>query len=191
MNIRRFAAVIVTVLMLSARALGQQATPTPDPLEYDDPAMHYTAPASAHLIGPIQHVSLADLSQDPTTIATWVIGTDRSNVKVISLVMESYSGDLDGFDSTYENDLRGEDSATLVKNKEHVLLQNGMPALFLEVTQGSGFDTQKIFAYLWIDTQRAVVLSVASRLGGIDEQTAKQLLAGATAVRYPDDQEQQ
>lgn len=180
-----FALALLATLALPARSFGQEATPTPNPLVYDDPAMHYAAPANAHAVTEQQHVALNDLSQDPTNVATWVVGTNQDNAKVISIVLESYTGSLDGFDSTFENQLRGDDPATLVKNRERVFLQNRMPAIFLDVTEGSGFTTRKLFAYIWIDTQRAVVLSVSAKLGALDEQTAKQLLAGATAVQYP------
>lgn len=179
---------LLTALAIPARSFGQEPTPTPDPMTYDDPAMHYAAPANAHPAMVQQHIDLSDLSQDPTTVASWVVGTNLNNAKIISIVMESYTGNLDGFDSTYENSLRNDDPATLIKNREHTQLQNGMPALFLDVTLGSGFDTRKIFSYIWIDSQRAVVLSVMGKLGTIDETAAKQLLAGATAVRYPTDQ---
>ncbi len=185
MNAYRSLIVIVLALAVPALAAAQVAAPTPDPHEYDDPAMHYTAPADARLVGQMQHPTLQTLSQDPTPVATWVLGNTQYNAKAISITMQSYTGSLDGFDSTYENALRADDPATLVKSKQPVLLQNGMPALFVEVTQGAGFQTRKIFAYLWIDSQRAIVLSVVASLGAIDEQSAKTLLAGATAVRYP------
>lgn len=183
MKIYACALALLTALTLSSSALAQDATPTPDPLVYDDPAMHYQAPAGAHLIG-MRQITLDALSQDPTPVATWSIGT-RNNARIIAIVMQSFTGSLDGFDSTWENGLRNDDPATLVKSKERVQLQNGMPALFLDVTTGAGFDTRKIFAYIWIDTQRAVVLSVSATLSGLDANEAKRLLFGATAVQYP------
>lgn len=189
MKTHALALALLALLVLPARSLAQEATPTPDPMVYDDPAMHYAAPAGAHPVTQQQHIALSDLSQDPTNVATWVVVNGNPNdAKFISIVMESYTGSLDGFDSTYENNLRNDDPATLVKNKEYVQLQNGMPAIFLEVTQGSGFSTRKLFSYIWIDSQRAVVLSVTARLGALDADEAKHLLAGATAVRYPNDQ---
>lgn len=185
------ATALAVLLMLALRSVGgaQEATPTPDPLEYDDVAMHYRAPANAVLMGPIQYPTLQTLSQDPTRVASWVIpGRTQQDTKVISITMELYTGSLDGFESSYANELRGDDSSTLVKSKENVMLQNGMPAMFLDITQGSGFDTHKIFAYLWIDSQRAVVLSAEAMLGSLQADEAKQLLAGATGVRYPDNQ---
>lgn len=183
------AALFVALLALPAiaGAQDQNAAPPADPLEYDDAAMHYTAPQNAKLVGDIQHPTLATLSQDPTPVARWVIGSNQ-DVKVISIVMELYSGSLDGFETTYADDMRSNDSSTLVKSKDTVMLQNGMPAMFLDVTQGSGFDTHKIYAYLWIDSQRAVILSVEAMLGYLEADQAKRLLAGATAVKYPSDQ---
>jgi hypothetical protein len=190
MKHRRFS--LLTLLMAALFALPMEAlaqdSSAGNPLEYDDAAMHYTAPADATLIGQIQHPTLAALSQDPTAVARWRIGNNQQDIKIISIVMESYSGSLDGFESTYASDLRSDDSSTLIKSKDSVLLQNGMPAMFLDVTQGSGFQTHKIFAYIWIDSQRAVILSVEAMLGTLHADQAKQLLAGATAVRYPTNQ---
>lgn len=173
---------------LIVAAQDEESTPNPDPLDYNDPAMHYSAPPDAKLVGNMTQATLDQLGDDPTTIATWVVGAGHSDAKVISIMMESYTGDLDGWDSTYENALREQDSSADIKNKEHVQLQNGMPALFVEATLGSGFTTHKVFAYIWIDSQRGVVLSASAPLGGIDEDQAKELLAGATAVRYPTNQ---
>jgi hypothetical protein len=186
MKMRALVVTLLAALCMPAFGAAQVTapTPTPDPLVYDDPGMHYVAPAGARLMGQMEEGTPDKLSQDPTTVATWLVGTGR-NTNIISISMELYSGDLDGFDSTFENTLRGEDSATLVKSKEHVFLSNPMPALFVDVTQGAGFSTHKIFAYIWIDRQRAVVLSDSCLLGGCDEDSAKRLLAGATAVAYP------
>lgn len=174
------------VVPLALRA--QVVAPTPDPLLYDDPAMHYVAPPGAVLIGgQMLHPTIAMLSQDPSVIARWVLG-DPPNQKIISIDMELFSGSLDGFDGTFENALRGDDPSTLVKKHEPALLQNGMPVEFLDVTQGSGFQTHKLYAYIWIDGQRGVVLSVEAGLGVLDTERAKQLIAGASAVRYPSDQ---
>ncbi len=189
MNNRRSVATLAMLAMLAlpliANAQVVAPTPTPDPHVYDDPAMHYVAPANSIPLGEMQNPTLATLSQDPTTVARWGLGRTEYDARMISISMELYSGSLDGFDSQYENALREADPATIVKNKELVQLSNGMPAYFLEVTQGAGFASRKIFAYIWIDSQRGVVLSVGSGLGVVDEDTAKQLLAGATAVRYP------
>ena len=180
---------LALALPLMVAAQDETPTPNPDPLDYNDPAMHYSAPPNAKLVGTMNPVTLDNLGDDPTTIATWVIpARNQNDVKVISIMMESYTGNLDGWDSTYENALREQDSSADIKNKEHVMLQNGMPAMFVEATLGSGFDTHKVFAYIWIDTQRGVVLSISAPLGGVDEGQAKQLLAGATAVQYPSNQ---
>lgn len=183
------AALVVALLALPAIVAAQdQAPPPADPLEYDDAAMHYTAPQDAKLIGNIEHPTLATLTQDPTPVARWVLGTNQQDLKVISIVMELYSGSLDGFETTYADEMRSNDSSTLIKSKDMVMLQNGMPAMFVDITQGSGFDTHKIYAYLWIDSQRAVILSVEANLGYLESDQAKRLLAGATAVKYPSDQ---
>jgi len=173
-------------LAISAQIV--EPTPTPDPHVYDDAGMHYVAPPDSVLLSQqIQHPGLSDLSQDPAVIVAWGLGKSQDDAKIISIAMETYGGSLEGFESQFENQLRGADDTVLVKSRKPAQLQNGMPAYFVEVTQGSGFDTRKQFAYVWIDGARGVVLSVSAPLGAIDDVQAKQLLAGATAVRYPPD----
>lgn len=184
-KISNVALVLLCVLLLPLIAHAQDASPPPDPLSYDDPAMHYAAPPGAVLLGgQMLHPTLDALSQDLMPIAQWVVGRPPK-IEVIALQMETFSGPLSGFVSQFENNLRGNDSATLVKHSELTQLTNGMPVEFIEVTQGAGFETHKIFAYLWIDGQRGVVLGVECTLGVTDADSARQLLTSATAVRYP------
>lgn len=64
-------------------------------------------------------------------------------------------------------------------------LLNGMPAYFVEVAYGSGFDARKEYAIVWADGQRGIVLSETSRMGDASDDEARRLLKQVTAVRYP------
>ncbi|HYL27322.1 MAG TPA: hypothetical protein VEW74_05765, partial [Candidatus Nitrosotalea sp.] len=61
----------------------------------------------------------------------------------------------------------------------------GMPAYFVEVAYGSGFDAKKEYAIVWADGVRGVVLSETERLGDGSRDEAMAILKQATATRYP------
>ena len=52
-------------------------------------------------------------------------------------------------------------------------LLNGMPAYFVEVAYGSGFDARKEYAIVWADGQRGIVLSETTRIGRCDRATRR------------------
>jgi hypothetical protein len=60
-----------------------------------------------------------------------------------------------------------------------------MPAMFVEMTSGEGFNVQKAYVLLWADGQRGVALVLMTQLNDISADTARQLLSDVTAVRYP------
>ena len=60
-----------------------------------------------------------------------------------------------------------------------------MPAVWQEVSMGSGFDTLKRFDYVWVDGVRGIVLAIMGRYGHLDEPMAKKALADAYGVAYP------
>ncbi len=64
-------------------------------------------------------------------------------------------------------------------------LLNGMPATFVEVAYGSGFDARKEYAVVWADGQRGVVLEETTRIGDTSSEQAKEVLKQVTAVAYP------
>ena len=176
-------------LSVSAAASAQvpQPTPTPDPHVYTDPAMTFAAPPDAVLINR-QTVSSADLTEDLQPVAAWILRPGKENARLIQISMESYSGPPDQWESQFESQTHGSQDGTLIKGKEAMSLLNGMPAYFVEVTYGSGFDAKKEYAVVWADGQRGVVLSETSRLGDATSEEAKNVLKQATAVRYPVDQ---
>jgi hypothetical protein len=60
-----------------------------------------------------------------------------------------------------------------------------MPAYFVEVAYGSGFEARKEYAIVWADGQRGIVLSETTRIGDASAQEALRVLKQVTAVRYP------
>jgi hypothetical protein len=175
---------LALVLVIGARA-GAQETPPPDFMEYNDPAMHFRAPDAFTPVAQ-RVVTVDDLGEDQAdVIAAWVL---RTNPAVRILVQgESFNGNAAGFSDLYQQQLRNLLQNALIKSQETTHLKNGMPAIFIDVTSGEGFTTQKYFAYLWADGKRGMVLAVTSPLGACDLATAKRYLADASAVRYPTD----
>jgi hypothetical protein len=184
---KRFAPILAALLTLLpslalAQGAPQGAQPQGDPSVYDDPAMHFQAPAGYKLLG--KHpVSEEDLGEDPQTVAGWSSGDKPP--KVIVIQQESYDGDLSGFDGVFEQQLRSQFDDALISHKESISLQNGMPAMFMEMTAGSGFNERKGYVVLWADGARGVAITLMAQLGDVDEATAKRVLSDASAVRYP------
>jgi hypothetical protein len=159
-------------------------TPTPDPHNYSDPAMNYTAPADAYLLGR-RIVGVDQLGEDLSTVAAWVLHPGKEDARMIQLQMEAYDGPPNQWEAQFESQTHGAQDGTLIKNKTAMTLLNGMPAYFVEVTYGSGFDSRKEYAVVWADGQRGIVLSETGRLGDATEDEAKRVLKDVTAVRYP------
>jgi hypothetical protein len=174
-------------LIFSLLAQVAVPTPTPNPQVYNDPGMTFTAPTGAVLVAR-QEVPLAQLGQDLEPVAAWVLNPGKENARMIQISMESYDGAPDQWEAQFESQTHGEQDGTLIRNKTPITLENGMPAYFVEVAYGSGFDAKKEFAIVWADGQRGIVLAETVRLGDIDADQARADLKQATAVRYPVDQ---
>jgi hypothetical protein len=168
----------------SVRAQVAEPTPTPDPNTYTDPAMSYTAPPNAYLVAR-QFLSPADLSQDLQPVAAWVLNPGKEDARTIQLSMEAFEGPPDQWEAQFESQTHSSQDGTLIRNKTPMSLLNGMPAYFVEVAYGSGFDAKKEYAIVWADGQRGIVLSETSRLGDASADEAKAALKQVTAVRYP------
>jgi hypothetical protein len=159
-------------------------TPDPDPHTYTDPAMNFTAPPEAILVGR-QEMPLAQLSNDLQTVAAWVLYPGKEEARTIAIAMEAYNGPPDQWEGQFESQTHGAQEGTLIRNKTSMTLLNGMPAYFVEVASGSGFDARKEYAIVWADGQRGIVLSETTRLGDASADEAKRVLKQVTAVRYP------
>lgn len=159
-------------------------TPTPDPQTYTDPGMNFTAPSNAVLLAR-QEVPLEQLGQDLQTVAVWLLNPGKEDSRTITLSMEAYDGPPNQWEGQFESQTHGGQEGTLIRNKTPITLLNGMPAYFVEVAYGSGFDARKEFAIVWADGQRGVVLAETSRLGDASADEAREVLKQVTAVRYP------
>lgn len=159
-------------------------TPSPDPHTYSDPAMDYTAPPEAVLVGR-QQASPDQLGEDLQTVAIWILRPGQEDSRTIQLAMESYTGAPDQWEGQFESQTHGAQDGTLIRNKTPITLLNGMPAYFVEVAYGSGFDARKEYAIVWADGQRGIVLSETTRMGDASAQEAMRVLKQVTAVRYP------
>lgn len=178
------APMLALIVAGTASAQVSEPTPTPDPHVYSDPAMTFAAPPDAVLVNR-QVMTLGDLSQDLQPVASWLLHAGKENARLIQIEMESYSGAPDQWESQFESQTHGQQDGTLIKGKEPMALLNGMPAYFVEVTYGSGFSAKKMYAVVWADGQRGIVLSETSRLGDATPEEAKNVLKQATATRYP------
>jgi hypothetical protein len=176
-------AILLSVIPLVARAQVDSATPSPDPSQYNDTAMHFRAPAGYLPVGQ-RHISLKDLPSDPVTVAGWIFPS-RNNPRRIIIQEQAFTGTLGEFSTTFQQQLRNELSGTLIKNKQDASLENGMPAKYMETVIGSGFNEQKAFMYIWVDGQRGVSLTVMAPLGVLNTKSAQAILAHASAVAYP------
>jgi hypothetical protein len=159
-------------------------SPAPDPHTYSDPAMNFTAPPEAVLLGR-RTVELKDLGDDLQNVAEWAIFPGKENQRTIALAMESFPGAPDQWEGQFESQSHNQGDGVLVRGKTPMSLLNGMPANFVEITYGSGFDTRKQYAVVWADGTRGVVLSLTSRIGEVSADEARQLLKNVTATRYP------
>ena len=185
---KRFFIVLGALLALSgglcARAQVVAPTPSPDPHTYTDPAMTFTAPAGAVLVTR-QEIPLGQLGQDLQTVAAWVIYPGKEDARQITLAMEAYDGPPDQWESQFESQTHGSQDGILIRNKTPIALLNGMPAYFVEVAFGAGFDARKQYAVVWADGQRGIVLAETTRMGETGREEALGILRQVTAVRYP------
>jgi hypothetical protein len=160
-------------------------TPSPDPHTYSDPAMSYTAPADAYLLGR-RVVPVAQLGNDLEPVAVWVLHPGKEDMRTITIAMEAFSGAPDQWEAQFESQMHsGGGEGVLIRKKTSMALLNGMPASFVEVTSGNGFTAKKQFAVVWADGERGITLSLTCRLGDVGPDEALAALKNATAVRYP------
>lgn len=174
------------LVVAGARALAQEPAPTPepDPHSYSDPAMNFTAPPSAVLLNRA-YPALKDLGEDLAPVAQWAIHPGKEDQRVIQLSMEAYTGDPNQWEGQFESQTHGDTEGTLIRNKTPMSLLNGMPAYFVEVASGEGFDARKEYAIVWADGQRGIVLALIGRLGDVSADEAREDLKQVTAVQYP------
>jgi hypothetical protein len=166
---------------LATAAVPAAAQDAPHSNTYNDPAMSFTAPAG--YTASIRPYNSGDIGQ-ATIVARFVKDAGKPEMRVIQIQLEQYDGLLSGYTTLAENELRGQLNDVFVTKKQSAL-SNGMPAMWEEISVGSGFQEMKRWEYLWVDGFRGVVVSITGRYGELTEAQAKEDLASASGVRYP------
>ena len=182
----RIAAVAFALCAVFApAALLAQSAPTPAATPshtFNDPAMSYTAP-SDFIPVPMQAGDPTQFDK-PTVVAAFVKNPGKSGMQTVTVTMESFDGNAEGYDQVTENTMRTQADGVFIR-KVPTKLANGMPAYWQDITIGSGFDEIKRFQLVWADGVRGVQLAVTARYGNIGEDEAKKILAEVSAVAYP------
>jgi hypothetical protein len=161
-----------------------------DPHVYIDPGLEFHAPAEAYLAGR-RIVPVAGLGEDLEPVALWAIYPGKPEVRLLKIEMEAFPSAPSQWEGQFESQMHGSKDGVLFKNRTPMTLTNGMPATFVEITYGSGFDAKKEFAVVYADGSRGVVISVTGRVGEASADEAKRWMADAKAVRYPLDRDPQ
>ncbi len=169
--------------------------PTPAPLTYDDPAIHYQAPDGWTK----RDVPSGPQGDGPQVVAMFVKSFARSDPRTITITVIPFEGDLDAAQSQEETQLRngasggggggGDDDTgggVFFDRKDKITLSNGMPARYLKVSTGAGAGAMaRLYQYLVVDGKRLIVLTYAGRDGYFDDKAALDALSTLTVVLYP------
>ncbi|HET7813212.1 MAG TPA: hypothetical protein VFL13_02435 [Candidatus Baltobacteraceae bacterium] len=158
------------------------AEDTPNPNTFSDPAMSFTAPANFRRMQIPPH-DPAQFEQK-SIVAAYIKNPGTQEAASITISMENFEGSANGYSTSADNDIRGAADGVFIK-RQNTTLSNGMPAVFEEITIGSGFAQMTEYRYLWADGVRGVELGETARYGTLDEKKAKADLALASAVAYP------
>lgn len=175
------------VLSLGLPAWAQTASPapvaTPDPHIYDDRAMHFVVPTSYVLLGR-RTVKLAELGSKLAPLAEWA-KRDQGSVITITLMAEADTEALHPWLVTFKNEIREKIDGVFVKSTTLSAMKNGMPAYWLDLTYGSGFNSRKLYGWVWSDGQRGLFLSISFPIDTMSDQDAKKALSDVRATLYP------
>ncbi len=162
-------------------APAQSPAPATGP-SYDDPAMHFSAPAGW------ERLELAARPSDgqPGPVAVFLKNRGKYDQKSIVITTAAFSGTLDGLASAHESEIRSQQEGTFVDKKLRVTMPNGMPAWWLKVTTGTDVGKfSRRYEYVVFDGKRSIVVAYAGRLGDVEEKEAQAALASLTVVLFP------
>jgi hypothetical protein len=184
-------AVASTVSVRAQVPAGPAPEPTRTPMDvhvYSDPGLDFVAPPEAYLAGR-RFIPEAQLSEDLQPVALWVLNPGKEDARMIKIEMESFLNDPAQWEGQFESQAHNAADGVLIKHKTPMTLTNGMPATFVEVTYGTGFDAKKEYAVVFADGMRGIAISETGRIGEISQEEALRVLKNAKAVRYPVDRE--
>jgi hypothetical protein len=163
----------------SAPAYGP--APTATPAAFDDPSIHFVPPPGFVKI----NAPAPELSDNLTPVAGYIKNAGHQDALLLTISMRDYQGGgTDGWESAAEQDLRAQIDGALVK-KTNTTLHNGMPAYFLKVQYGDGFDSMLQFGYAVFDGRRGIYVAIGGHVGSVDENSAKEALKDLAVVVYP------
>ena len=125
-----------------------------------------------------------DLSEQEhlTPVAAYIHNRGKEDQLSIQILMEQFSGSLNEFETSVENDLRGQIPDLFVSKKAVTRLANGMPAYWMKLAYGEGFDSMQQYVYATIDGRRGIVVAMVGRLGIINEDKAREGLKNLAVV---------
>ncbi len=156
-----------------------------DPLSYDDPGMHFKAPAGFERVDLGAPSQDADESDTSRPAAVFVSNRGRRDQRSIVIEVHPGSDSLDAFEANAEQDLRKGNDSARVDKKEKTALANGMPAYFLRVSSGDGLEAIWRYEYVVVDGTRDIDVTYTAHQGEVDAQAAKDALASLYVVVYP------
>jgi hypothetical protein len=172
----RFALLFLAVAATALPALAA------DPLSYDDPGMHYSAPTGWTRVPLPPHQD----GDDEQPAALFVYRAGQYNARSIVVKIVDSTEDLGTFESEQEEALRAPGDATYVKKRQPLQLTNGMPAFLLEsTTSGDTGASISRFEYVVIDGQRGITVTYVGSTSDVDEKTALAALSTLYVVAYP------
>jgi hypothetical protein len=185
-------ALLAAAAVFTAPAVSHAQIPTapptasPDPQVYTDNGMWFRAPVAFHPLGQRQ-IKLADLGgEDMTPLAAWIYPS-KDNPRRIILSAEAFEGSVGDWDTNFEQQMRSQFDSPLFRDRQNFSLKNGMPAIFMTMSAGEGFNVQKLYIVIWADGSRGMALVLVTGLEDIDDVRAREMLSDVTAVRYPAD----
>ncbi len=178
-----FALLASVIFATTGQAAAPAPTPTQDPHVYTDRAMRVTVPDNYHLLG-MRHLDPASITSQQV-VALWVTGPSDRRV-TIAIAIEPFPGfDLDAYETQAANDARQGGEDVLVDKKIRTGTANNMPAYWLSIAMGSGFNAMRRYEYIWTDGVRGVTVAISGQLGSLSETDAKAALSNIHATAYP------
>ncbi len=174
----------LAVLLIGA--IGLRASADTDPLSYDDPGMHFRPPDGWVRI-PVPQDSSSPGLDEKKLLAAYSYKVDKIDSRLISIVAEPFDGGLDAAEAKQEGDARNASDQTLISHKAKVTLANGMPAWYLNITQGSDdpFKAAETDEYVVYDGSRMIVTSYSGRQSSFSDDDVKKALSSLYVVVYP------
>ncbi len=147
---------------------------------YDDASVHFEPPANWKRLP----YTAAEGGGKLAPVAIYSKDLGKENEQRMLIETEPFQDPVNAWESTVENELRTQFDGALIRH-QNAHLVNGMPAVWVNLTYGSGFDTKKLFGYAVSDGRRGIFVAILGRLGLIDEDESKKVLSGLAVVVYP------